>query len=92
MSHKIRSCLEEYIRQEQALFDRLLQLKRWQVDVRKEITKAVISEVAVSSARDLFDSSRAGRLGQKMLFFNDIRNLALALHRSVKYYLIIWRD
>jgi len=46
MSHEIRSCLEEYIRQERALFDRLLQLKRRQVDVRKEITKAVISEVA----------------------------------------------
>jgi len=67
MSHEIRSRLEEYIRQEQALLDRLLQLKRQQVDVRKEISIDVLGEAVTTLIEDLFESSRASRLGRKIV-------------------------
>ena len=67
MSHEIRSRLEEYIRQEQALLDRLLQLKRQQVDVRKEISIDVLGEAVTTLIKDLFESSRASRLGRKIV-------------------------
>jgi len=67
MSHEIRSRLEEYVRQEQALLDRLLELKRQQADVRKKVGIDVVGEVVAVLAEDLFDSSRVSRLGRKFV-------------------------
>jgi len=66
MSHEIKSRLEQYIQQEQALLDQVFQLKRQQVDVGADIGKAVMSEGAAAFVADLFESAEAGRLGRKL--------------------------
>jgi hypothetical protein len=65
MSQDIKSHLEQYIQQEQALLDQISQLKR-QGNIGTEIGKAVVSEGVATFAANLFESSLAGRLGRKL--------------------------
>jgi len=67
MSQEIRNRLEEYVQREQALLDRLLRLKRWREDVRRDISKDVVSEVTATLIGDLFESFKAGKLGRKFV-------------------------
>lgn len=66
MSREIRNRLEQYIQQEQALLDQTLQSRRQQRDVGAEIGKTIISEGVAAFAKDLFESSTAGKLGRKL--------------------------
>lgn len=66
MSREIRNRLEQYIQQERALLDQTLQLRRQQRDVGAEIGKTIISEGVAAFAKDLFESSTAGKLGRKL--------------------------
>ena len=66
MSQEIKNHLEQFIYQEQTLLDQLNQLKRQRADVGAEIRKSLISEGARLIAKDIFESSLAGRLGKKL--------------------------
>lgn len=65
MALEIKNRLEYYIRQEQALLDRLFQLKRQHKDMGAGIGRTLVSEGVAAFAADLFESSLAGRLGRK---------------------------
>lgn len=66
MSQEIMNRLEQYIYQEQALLNRLLQLKKQRADEGTEISKALISKGAGAVAKELFESPFIGRLGRKI--------------------------
>jgi len=66
MSFEVTSRLQDFIRQEQAMLDHLLQLRRQHEDVGAEIGKTIISEGVAAFASELFESSTAGRYGHKI--------------------------
>lgn len=55
MSDEIKNRLEQYIRREQALLNKLLQLKRQRKDVGAKIGRAIIGEGVAALATDLLN-------------------------------------
>jgi len=66
VSHEIKNRLEQYLQQERSLLDDLFRLKKQQKNFGAEIGKAIIVEGVAAFAKDLLESSRAGKYGRKI--------------------------